>query len=81
MNWERFKGNWLRLKVKVKEKWDHLTDDEISRTGGDRDRLAGLLLEKYGLSRAAAECELTEIYRQAERELEEIQEQKFDARF
>jgi len=81
MDWERFKGNWLRLKVKVKERWDRLTDDELSRTGGDCERLCSLLREKYGLSRAAAECDLSEIFELAERELEEIQEYKFDARF
>jgi len=69
------------LKVKVKEKWDRLTDDELSRIGGDRERLFCLLLEKYGLSRAVAECQLSEINERAERELEEIQEYRFDARF
>ena len=81
MNWEQLRGNWLRMKVKVKERWDRLTDDELSQIGGRREPLLNKLLEKYGLSQAEAERQLNETCAEAERELQEIQEEKFDDRF
>ncbi|HLW68333.1 MAG TPA: hypothetical protein VKS79_23655 [Gemmataceae bacterium] len=81
MNWEQFQGNWMRMKVKVKERWDRLTDEELSQIGGRREPLLNKLLEKYGLSQTEAERLLNETCNQAERELEEIQVEKFDERF
>ncbi|HEV3143914.1 MAG TPA: hypothetical protein VGZ47_08535 [Gemmataceae bacterium] len=81
MNWEQFRGNWLRMKVKVKEKWDRLTDDDLANIAGRREALLDKLLQKYGLSQREAERQLSEIYDEAERELQEIQEEKFDERF
>jgi uncharacterized protein YjbJ (UPF0337 family) len=81
MNWEQFRGNWLRMKVKVKERWGRLTDEELAQIGGRRDPLLNKLLEKYGLSQAEAERQLSETCDQAEREFQEIQEEKFDERY
>ena len=81
MNWEQFRGNWLRMKFKVKEKWGRLTDTELTQIAGQREPLLDKLLEKYGLSPAQAEMELNAICDQAEREFQEIQEEKFDERY
>lgn len=51
MNWDRVEGNWLQLKGKVKEQWGKLTDDQIDQIAGRRDRLVGLVQEKYGIAR------------------------------
>jgi uncharacterized protein YjbJ (UPF0337 family) len=58
MNWDRVEGNWLQLKGKVKEQWGKLTDDQIDQIAGRRDRLVGLVQEKYGLARDKAEREV-----------------------
>jgi uncharacterized protein YjbJ (UPF0337 family) len=81
VNWEQLHGNWMRMKLKVKERWDRLTDEELSQIGGRREPLLNKLLEKYGLSQAEAERQLSETCDEAERELQEIQEEKFDERF
>lgn len=59
MNWEQIEGNWKQFKGGVKEQWGKLTDDELTRIGGKRDKLAGLLQEKYGLAKEAVEDEIS----------------------
>jgi uncharacterized protein YjbJ (UPF0337 family) len=51
MNWDRVEGHWNQVKVKVKEEWGKLTDDELDRIAGKRDRLIGRLQECYGISK------------------------------
>ena len=58
MNWDRVEGNWRQLKVKVKEQWGKLTDDQIDQIAGRRERLVGLVQEKYGIERDKAEREV-----------------------
>lgn len=49
MNKEIFEGKWHELKGKVKEKWGKLTDDEITRIGGDWEQMVGHLEKKIWL--------------------------------
>jgi uncharacterized protein YjbJ (UPF0337 family) len=63
MNWEQIEGNWKQFKGGVKEQWGKLTDDELTRVAGKRDKLAGLLQEKYGLAKQAVEDEISEFER------------------
>jgi uncharacterized protein YjbJ (UPF0337 family) len=58
MNWERISGNWAHWKVRVRERWGRLTDDELSMVAGRREQLAGRIQEAYGLSRDEAERQL-----------------------
>jgi uncharacterized protein YjbJ (UPF0337 family) len=37
MDWNQFEGNWKQFKGKVKEKWGHLTDDDLDVINGRRD--------------------------------------------
>ena len=60
MNWDTVKGNWMQAKGKVKEQWGKLTDDDLTRIEGSRDRLLGKIQERYGLAKDAAERELKE---------------------
>jgi uncharacterized protein YjbJ (UPF0337 family) len=48
MNKDILEGKWMQLRGAVREKWGELTDDELDQIAGRRDRLAGLLQEKYG---------------------------------
>jgi uncharacterized protein YjbJ (UPF0337 family) len=60
MNWDTVKGNWMQAKGKVKEQWGKLTDDDLTRIEGSRDRLLGKIQERYGMAKDAAERELKE---------------------
>jgi uncharacterized protein YjbJ (UPF0337 family) len=59
MNWDRIEGNWKQFKGSVKERWGKLTDDELDVIAGKRDKLAGRIQASYGVSKDAAEQQLT----------------------
>ena len=58
MNWERIEGNWDQFKGKVREKWAKLTDQDVASIGGKKDKLFGLLKERYGLEKEKASAEV-----------------------
>ncbi|MBU2885508.1 CsbD family protein [Gilvimarinus agarilyticus] len=60
MNTEQFEGNWKHLKGSVQEQWGRLTDDDIQKVVGKRDKLVGRLQERYGITRQAAEDEVNQ---------------------
>jgi len=58
MNWDQISGNWKQFKGSVKERWGKLTDDDLTVVAGKRDKLAGILQERYGYAKDQAEKEL-----------------------
>lgn len=58
MNWDQVEGNWTQMKGKVKEAWGDLTDSDLTKIEGKRDRLAGALQERYGKQKDDAEKEI-----------------------
>jgi uncharacterized protein YjbJ (UPF0337 family) len=63
MNWDQIEGKWKQLKGRVRETWGDLTDDDLERIGGKRDRLAGLVQEKYGVAKDEAERQIAQFER------------------
>jgi uncharacterized protein YjbJ (UPF0337 family) len=59
MNEDTFEGKWKQMKGSVREWWGKLTDDDVERVGGKKDRLVGVLQERYGYTRERAEEEIT----------------------
>lgn len=47
-------GKWKQLKGEFKKQWGNLTDDDLDKAKGDRDKLLGVLQEKYGYSKDQA---------------------------
>jgi uncharacterized protein YjbJ (UPF0337 family) len=60
MNWDEIKVNWRQQKGRLKEKWGELTDDDLDRIEGKRDQLLGILQNRYGRTKDAAEREIEE---------------------
>ena len=60
MTWDEIKGSWREYKGRLKEKWGELTDDDLDRISGKRDQLLGVLQNRYGRTREAAEKEIHE---------------------
>jgi len=52
-------GNWKQMKGQVKEWWGNLTDDDLTKIDGKRDKLVGVLQERYGYAQERAESEVT----------------------
>jgi uncharacterized protein YjbJ (UPF0337 family) len=51
MNKDILEGKWMQLRGAVREKWGDLTDNDLEEIAGHRDKLAGLLQERYGWTR------------------------------
>lgn len=55
MNWDQVKGKWAQVKGSARSKWGELTDDDIEKAAGEKDRMVGLIQEKYGIAKQEAE--------------------------
>jgi uncharacterized protein YjbJ (UPF0337 family) len=60
MNEDILKGKWNEIKGGVKEKWGKLTDDDLAMVEGKKEKLLGLLQQKYGYAKDKAEQEYKE---------------------
>jgi len=58
MNEGIFAGQWKQMRGELKSWWGRLTDDDLERIGGQKDKLIGLVQEKYGYAREHAEQEV-----------------------
>jgi uncharacterized protein YjbJ (UPF0337 family) len=63
MNSDIIKGNWKELKGVLRTKWGKLTDSDYEQIAGNKDRLIGLLQQRYGYQRDQAEREVDELER------------------
>jgi uncharacterized protein YjbJ (UPF0337 family) len=58
MNEDVFVGQWKQMRGELKSWWAKLADDDLDRIGGQKDKLVGLVQEKYGYARDYAEQEV-----------------------
>jgi uncharacterized protein YjbJ (UPF0337 family) len=58
MNENILEGKWKQLRGYLRERWGELTDDELDQIAGKRDRLAGLLQERYGYTQMEADQQI-----------------------
>ena len=57
MNKDIFEGKWKEMRGQIKEWWGKLTDDDLEQAAGNAEQIVGLLQQKYGYTREAAEEE------------------------
>ena len=57
MNWDEIQGKWTQMKGTLREKWGKLTDDDLERIAGNKDKLVGVLQERYGWEKERAQRE------------------------
>ena len=58
MNDDTFAGQWKQMRGALKSWWGTLTDDDFEKIGGQKDKLIGVLQERYGYSRERAQNEV-----------------------
>lgn len=58
MNQDILAGKWKQMRGDLKTWWGKLTDDDVDRIGGQKDKLVGLIQERYGYTREQAEQEV-----------------------
>lgn len=66
MNEDILKGKWMQLRGDIRQTWGELTDDDLDRIAGARDKLTGVLQERYGWSREEADRRINDFYRDVE---------------
>jgi uncharacterized protein YjbJ (UPF0337 family) len=60
MNWTEIEGRWTEFRGQVKSKWAKLSDDDVTKLEGKRDRLIGSIQSRYGIAREQAERQIEE---------------------
>ncbi len=50
-------GQWKQLKGEARRLWGKLTDDDLERAAGNRDKMVGALQERYGYHKEQAQTE------------------------
>ena len=58
MNQDIFAGQWKQMRGELKSWWGKLADDDFDRIGGQKDKLIGVVQEKYGYAREKAQQEV-----------------------
>jgi len=67
MNRDIFEGKFKEISGEIKKKWGQLTDDEIRRTEGNAEALAGIVQQKMGRDKEEAERDVSDILETLER--------------
>jgi uncharacterized protein YjbJ (UPF0337 family) len=68
------------MKGSVKERWGKLTDNDIEVIDGQEEQLVGMIQERYGIARDAAEKQVKEWNDEVERQSNVDQNPRFDER-
>jgi len=58
--WNRIQGNWKQIVGSVRQQWGKLTDDDIAQANGEREKLAGKIQERYGITQQEANRQIDE---------------------
>jgi uncharacterized protein YjbJ (UPF0337 family) len=58
MNEDVFAGQWKQMRGELKSWWGKLADNDCDRIGGQKDKLVGVVQEKYGYAREQAQQEV-----------------------
>jgi uncharacterized protein YjbJ (UPF0337 family) len=58
MNTDVLQGKWEQLRGDVKTNWGKLTDNDLDVIAGRRDKLEGMLREKYGYTKEKVQEEV-----------------------
>jgi len=58
MNTDILAGKWKQIQGDAKKQWGKLTDDDLLVVEGQKDKLVGLVQERYGYAHEQAEQEV-----------------------
>lgn len=48
VNQDMMQGKWKEIKGEIKTLWGKLTDDELDKTSGNLESIAGIIQQRYG---------------------------------
>jgi uncharacterized protein YjbJ (UPF0337 family) len=61
MSNHRPRGDWRRVKGRIRGTWGELTDDDVDIVAGRRAQLAGPLRKRHGVAREELEEQMGEL--------------------
>ena len=64
MNTDTFEGQWRQMRGELRSWWGKLSENDFEKIAGKKDRLIGMLQEKYGYTREAAQQEIDRRFRE-----------------
>jgi uncharacterized protein YjbJ (UPF0337 family) len=64
MNEDIFAGQWKQMRGELRSWWGKLADDDFDKIGGQKDKLIGLVQEKYGYAHDQAEQEVNRHFKE-----------------
>lgn len=67
MNRDIFEGKFKEISGEIKKKWGALTDDEIRKSQGNAEALAGIVQKKFGLEKDEATRNVSEFMKNLDR--------------
>ena len=62
MNRDQIAGKWHELKGHAKMQWGRLTDDDLAKLDGTKEKLVGLVQQRYGYAREIARQSVEEFW-------------------
>jgi uncharacterized protein YjbJ (UPF0337 family) len=66
VNFDEIKGKFKEWRGDLKAKWGDITDDEWTQIGGEKDKLVGVIQQRYGRSKEEASREVDDFWRERE---------------
>lgn len=64
---DELKGKWKQQVGAAKTAWGKLTEDELLQSEGHQQKLAGLVQERYAITREEAEKQVNDFIHQSKR--------------
>ncbi len=58
--WDQIAGKWKQVKGDVRTQWGKLTDDDLEQIAGKKDKLAGVIQQRYGIAESEANRQIDE---------------------
>jgi uncharacterized protein YjbJ (UPF0337 family) len=60
VNKDIISGKWTQMKGEIQRQWGKFTDDDLETIKGDKNKIIGLLQERYGYAQDQAHKHLDE---------------------
>ena len=58
--WDQIAGKWKQFQGEIRTHWGKLTDNDLEMIAGRRDKLSGVLQERYGIAESEANRQIDE---------------------
>jgi uncharacterized protein YjbJ (UPF0337 family) len=72
LNEETIKGKWKEIKGEIRTQWGNMTEDELEKSSGNINSIAGLIQQRYGAKKEEVQEKLNNILAKFSQKTEEV---------